>query len=334
MSKKLLITGCAGFIGYNFSLKMLKEGSTILGVDNFNDAYSKLLKNARIEELEKFESFSFLNIDLSEYQNFNLIEDNFDAVIHLAARAGVRQSFLNPEIYVKDNTLATANVANYVNNKSIKKLIIASTSSVYGDSGADKVSEDRDELLSPPSVYAATKIAGENIAKTITADSNTVLSIPRFFTVYGPWGRPDMSILRFIYWIQSGGSLRLYGNGNQKRAFTYVDDAVLALEKLTNSDVEGTFNIGSNEVNTLNEVISLIEEKLHKKANINYLDRAYRDVDIITPNLDKSKSELDWSPITKIEEGIAKTVDWVVEKNNLLQKIEYLYEGEVKLSEN
>ena len=334
MSKKLLITGCAGFIGYNFCLKMLKEGSTILGVDNFNDAYSKLLKNARIEELEKFDAFSFLNIDLSEYQNYDLIEGGFDAVIHLAARAGVRQSFLNPEIYVKDNTIATANVANYVNNKSIKKLILASTSSIYGDSGSNKVTEDKDELESPPSVYAATKIAGENIAKTITADTNTIVSIPRFFTVYGPWGRPDMSILRFIYWIESGEKVLLYGDGTQKRAFTFIDDVVIALKKLVDEDLSGTFNIGSDNVSTLNDVIKLVEKSLGTKAKINFLERAYRDVDVVTPNLDKSKSELNWTASTNLEDGISKTVEWAKEEIDLLNKIEYLYEGENKPYEN
>ena len=334
MSKKLLITGCAGFIGYNLCIKMLKEGSTILGVDNFSDAYSNLLKKARIEELERFEAFSFLNIDLSDYQNYDLIEGSFDAVIHLAARAGVRQSFLNPEIYVKDNTIATANVANYVNNKSIKKLILASTSSIYGDSGSNKATEDKDELESPPSVYAATKIAGENIAKTITADSDTIVSIPRFFTVYGPWGRPDMSILRFIHWIQSGEEVRLYGDGNQKRAFTFVDDVVIALKKLVDQDLPGTFNIGSDNVSTINEVIKLIEKNLGTKAKVNFLERAYRDVDVVTPNLDKSKSELNWSALTNLEEGISKTVEWAKEEINLLNKIEYLYEGENKAYEN
>ena len=197
-NKHILITGAAGFIGFHLSLRLCQEGYDVLGIDNLNDAYSPILKKERKRKLEENNSFSFSDMDLSEVKNFESIKENFDAVIHLAARAGVRQSFLNPEMYVKDNTLATTNIASYVNKESISKLIIASTSSIYGDSGSNKVTENKDELESPPSVYAATKIAGENIAKTITADSNTIVSIPRFFTVYGPWGRPDMSILRFI----------------------------------------------------------------------------------------------------------------------------------------
>ena len=308
MSKKVLVTGCAGFIGYNFSLQMLNEGYTILGIDNLNDAYSPILKKERRRKLEENNSFSFSDMDLSEVKNFESIKENFDAVIHLAARAGVRQSFLNPEMYVKDNTLATTNIASYVNKESISKFIIASTSSIYGDSGSNKVTENKDELESPPSVYAATKIAGENIAKTITADSNTVVSIPRFFTVYGPWGRPDMSILRFIHWIQTGEEVRLYGDGSQKRAFTFIDDVVIALKKLVEEDLPGTFNIGSDNVSTLNDVIMLIEKNLGTKANINFLERAYRDIDVVTPNLDKSKSELSWTASTSLEKGISKTV--------------------------
>ena len=328
MSKKVLVTGCAGFIGYNFSLQMLNEGYTILGIDNLNDAYSPILKKERKRKLEENNSFSFSDMDLSEVKNFESIKENFDAVIHLAARAGVRQSFLNPEMYVKDNTLATTNIASYVNKESISKLIIASTSSIYGDSGSNKVTENKDELDSPPSVYAATKIAGENIAKTITADSNTIVSIPRFFTVYGPWGRPDMSILRFIHWIQTGEEVRLYGDGSQKRAFTFIDDVVIALKKLVEEDLPGTFNIGSDNVSTLNDVIMLIEKNLGTKANINFLERAYRDVDVVTPHLDKSKSELNWTASTDLEKGISKTVEWAKEEIDILNEIEYLYEGE------
>jgi len=334
MSKKVLVTGCAGFIGYNFCLKMLKEGSSVYGVDNINDAYSVLLKQSRILNLKKHASFSFLNLDLSVVDNLDSLEKSFDVVLHLAARAGVRQSFINPEIYVRDNTLATANISNFVNKNSIKKLIIASTSSVYGDSGMKKVCEDKDELTSPPSVYAATKIAGENIAKTILDDSTTIISIPRFFTVYGPWGRPDMSILRFIHWIQSGETVRIYGNGEQKRAFTYIDDVVTALGKLTDQNIPGTFNIGSDNLNTLNEVINLIEKKLSKKAKIKYLDKAYRDVDLIMPDLDKAKNQLSWVPLTSLSEGISNTVEWCKEKIDLLNEIDYLYDGEKSSNEN
>ena len=334
MSKKVLVTGCAGFIGYNFSVEMLNEGTEVYGIDNLNSAYSTTLKKARIKNLNVKESFSFINLDLSDVNSLNSIEKSFDTVVHLAARAGVRQSFLNPEIYIRDNTLSTANISNYVKNNGIGKLILASTSSIYGDSGDNKVSEEIDELDSPPSVYAATKIAGENISKTILKDSETVISIPRFFTVYGPWGRPDMSILRFIYWIQSGKSLRLYGNGEQRRAFTYVDDVVDALKKLIEKDISGTFNIGSDNTNTLNEVISIIEERLEKTADINYLERAYRDVDVVVPNLSKSKKELGWEPSTPLSKGIENTVNWCEEEFELLSRIDYLYEGEKKSDGN
>ena len=137
-----------------------------------------------------------------------------------------------------------------------------------------------------------------------------------------------MSILRFIHWIQTGEEVRLYGDGNQKRAFTFIDDVVVALKKLVDEDLPGTFNIGSDNVSTLNDVIMLIEKNLGIKASINFLERAYRDVDVVTPNLDKSKFELNWTASTNLEKGISKTVEWAKEEINLLNQIEYLYEGE------
>ena len=165
-------------------------------------------------------------------------------------------------------------------------------------------------------------------------DSGVILSIPRFFTVYGPWGRPDMSILRFIYWIVKGTPLRLYGDGEQRRAFTYIDDVVAALAKLIDEDTEGTFNIGSAKINTLNEAISYIEEKLDKKAQIEYLDKAYRDVNVVIPSLENSSNNLNWEPKISLKEGLAYTTDWCLSNIDLLDKIEYLYEGEESKSEN
>jgi|TARA_B100001750_G_scaffold248519_2_gene280555 nucleoside-diphosphate-sugar epimerase len=334
MSKKVLVTGCAGFIGYSITKDLLNNNFSVYGVDSLNDAYSEVLKKARLDNLLSNKSFTFNNIDLAEISQLDSIDESFDVILHLAARAGVRQSFLQPDVYVRDNTLATTNIANYAKNNSISKLIISSTSSVYGDSGEQSVEENVDELESPPSIYAATKISGERIAKTILDDSGVILSIPRFFTVYGPWGRPDMSILRFIYWIVKGTPLRLYGDGEQRRAFTYIDDVVAALAKLIDEDTEGTFNIGSAKINTLNEAISYIEEKLDKKAQIEYLDKAYRDVNVVIPSLENSSNNLNWEPKISLKEGLAYTTDWCLSNIDLLDKIEYLYEGEESKSEN
>ena len=159
---------------------------------------------------------------------------NCDAIFHLGARAGVRQSFADPEKYLIDNTLGTANLSSKVKEFEIPRFILASTSSIYGDTGSKLAVENQDELTQPPSVYASTKYFGETLAKNILEKTDTIVQIPRFFTVYGPFGRPDMSILRFIHWIFNDEDLILYGDGNQRRSFTYITDIVDGLSKLLN----------------------------------------------------------------------------------------------------
>ena len=312
MSKKVLVTGCAGFIGYNLSIEMLNEGSTVYGIDNLNSAYSTRLKKARIDNLANKKSFSFIDLDLSNANDVNSLEKNFDTVIHLAARAGVRQSFLNPEIYIRDNTVATANISNYVKNNGIGKLILASTSSIYGDSGTKKVSENIDELESPPSVYAATKIAGENISKTILKDSETVISIPRFFTVYGPSGRPDMSIFRFVRWIVENQPVVIYGDGYQSRSFTYVDDVVAGTVAAAARVGYEVLNLGSNTTTSLIEVVKIIENITGCKAEIEFREPLSADMRQTLANVNKADQLLGWTPTVEMKQGIEKVVNWYI----------------------
>ena len=178
----------------------------------------------------------------------------------MAARAGVRQSFINPENYVDDNTVATTNISKITKTNNIEKLVLASTSSVYGDSGELLMSENKDEKIQPPSVYASTKLSGEILSKIMMEDTSTNLLIPRFFTVYGPYGRPDMSILRFIHWIIEEKEVLILGDGEQMRSFTYIDDVVEALLLMMDYKESNTFNIGSNTTVSLNEVIKTIEK--------------------------------------------------------------------------
>lgn len=327
--ENILVTGAAGFIGYNLTKNLIVNKNTqVTGVDSLNNAYDNDLKKLRLKNLEINNNFTFRNINLSNQESFKELEgSNFDCVIHLAARAGVRQSFREPKKYILDNTISTANLAGYIKKEGIPKFLIASTSSIYGDSGESPMKEGVDEKYPPPSVYATSKLSGELMAKTILDGTETCIQIPRFFTVYGPYGRPDMSILRFIHWIFTGTDILLYGDGNQKRSFTYIDDVVSGLITLILSNKSGVFNIGSNKTVSLNEVILLIENEMNIKSKINYQPRAFKDVDVVIPNLDNMKS-LNWNPTTSIDKGISETIKWYLEYAEELKNIRFKFEYE------
>jgi UDP-glucuronate 4-epimerase len=321
----LLITGASGFIGFNLSKYLLNNTDfEIYGVDSLNNAYDNNIKDLRTTELNSFEKFHFYNLDLSSeasYQELKSLE--ISCVVHLAARAGVRQSFLEPKKYIIDNTISTANLSSFIKNMKIDKFLIASTSSIYGDSGENKVKEGKDEKYPPPSVYATTKLSGELLAKTILDGSNTSITIPRFFTVYGPYGRPDMSILRFIHWIYSGEEILLFGDGEQKRSFTFIDDVISALNLLINTNENKTYNIGSNTQISLINVINKIETMLNKQAKINHLPRALKDVDVVIPDLSNMES-LGWESKIEIDEGLSRTIDWYLENKEFLKDLRFV----------
>ena len=196
MDKKVVVTGCSGFIGFHLSNSLLEADKQVIGIDSLNSAYDVKLKQKRLEKLDKNNNFTFFNNNLSQEDSLHEIKKyDISTIYHMAARAGVRQSFLDPQSYIEDNTYATANVANYCKEIEIPEIILASTSSIYGDSGESLMVEEKDEKIKPPSVYASTKLSGETLSKIILEDTNTNLIISRFFTVYGPYGRPDMSIL-------------------------------------------------------------------------------------------------------------------------------------------
>lgn len=323
MVKNILVTGCAGFIGYNLSNKLLSSDFNVFGIDSLNDAYDNEFKKLRLEELSEKKHFQFRHADLSSKDALENIND-IDVVFHMGARAGVRQSFKDPLSYIKDNTVATTNVANYCGENSVSKMILASTSSIYGNSGDKEMVENEDEKIDPPSIYAATKLSGETLAKTILSTHDTKLVITRFFTVYGPFGRPDMSILRFIHWILENKDVVIYGDGEQRRSFTYIEDVINLLLKTLNTDNNDTFNVGSNMTTSLNEIIKIIETAANTKARVTNEPRAFRDPDVVLPSLKKSKEILNWEPSVDIQQGIEKTIQWYLSYQDKIKELKYI----------
>ena len=327
MKKKVIVTGCSGFIGFHLTSALLNKGYEVIGIDRLNEAYDVNLKKFRLSKIKDHENLKFLNFNLSNINSYDELEklsNEVSAVYHMAARAGVRQSFLTPENYVEDNTVATTNIAKFTKSNNIEKLIIASTSSIYGNSGQNLMSENKDEKIQPPSVYASTKLSGEILSKIMMEDSDTNLLLPRFFTVYGPYGRPDMSILRFIHWILEEKEVLVLGDGEQMRSFTYIDDVIEALLLMLDYNESDTFNIGSNTTVSLNEVIKTIEKYTGKKAKIKNEKRAYKDPDVVRPNLENIANKLNWKPSTNIETGIEKTVSWYIDNKNTMNDIVYI----------
>jgi len=323
MTKNVLVTGCAGFIGFNLSKTLIEENNNVYGIDSLNNAYDKKFKDLRLQNLESENNFQFISNDLSDKDSLNDLAD-IDIVYHMGARAGVRQSFNDPLSYIKDNTIATTNVANFCKNNDISKMILASTSSIYGNSGEKEMVEDIDEKINPPSIYASTKLSGETLARTILSSHNTNLIITRFFTVYGPYGRPDMSILRFIHWIMENKEVKIFGDGEQRRSFTYIDDVVDLLLKVQDCDSNETFNVGNNKTSSLNEVVKIIEHFSNKKAQVVNEPRAFRDPDVVLPSLSKSKNILKWEPKTNIEDGIKATIEWYSSFQDKIKDFTYI----------
>ena len=327
VNNKVIISGSAGFIGFHLAKKLINMGFEVIGVDSLNDAYDVRLKNLRLSQLSNNKNYEFHELNLSDPNSISQLQTlNIQAqtFYHMAARAGVRQSFLEPYGYVLDNTVATTNVANFCKVTGVSSLIVASTSSIYGDSGENLMRENKDERIQPPSVYASTKLSGEILAKTILDESDTKVLIPRFFTVYGPYGRPDMSILRFIHWIINREEVQVFGNGEQRRSFTYVDDVISALVKVMNHNSSGTFNIGSNNTVSLNRVIEIIEDSTDIKSIVVNKERAIKDPDVVKPDLSHIKQTLDWEPTTLIDKGVQKTVEWYLENIELLKSLNYI----------
>lgn len=322
MAKTVIITGAAGFIAWKTCEKFLKNGYNIIGIDNMNDYYDIRLKEYRVQQLSKNPNFKFYRIDI---ENLSQLEEifkayNIDKIINLAARAGVRYSLENPHVYLSTNTEGTLNLLQLMIKYKIKKMVLASTSSLYA--GQKMPFKEELPVNTPISPYAATKKAAELLCYTYHFLYGLDISIVRYFTVYGPCGRPDMSIFRFIKWIDEDIPIELFGDGTQSRDFTYIDDIAEGTFKASKDLGYEIINLGGgkNPV-SMNYIISLIEKALGKKAKIN--KKPFHKADMLSTwaDIDKAGRILQWKPETGVEEGLKRTIEWYSDNKDWLSDI-------------
>jgi Nucleoside-diphosphate-sugar epimerases len=337
---KILITGSSGFIGFHLSNLLLSKDFQVVGIDNMNDYYDVQLKKSRLSILEKKENFSFHQIDLVDRDKINELfeKEKFDYVINLAAQAGVRYSITNPYAYIDSNIMGFINILEACRNYPVKHLIYASSSSVYGGNSVTPFSTEH-PVDHPVSLYAATKKSNELMAHTYSHLYNIPTTGLRFFTVYGPWGRPDMAYFSFAKDILEGKEIKVFNHGQMERDFTYVDDIIMGIYKLIekapvkNSDWNESeysasesfapykiFNIGNNNPVKLMDFIKVLEEKIGKEANKVYMEM--QDGDVLKTYADISDLEktINFKPSTSIEDGLDKFAKWYKEYYNIVQK--------------
>ena len=319
IEKTILVTGAAGFIGFHLSKRLLSRGYRVAGVDSLNDYYDPALKRARLAELTAFDRFSFTEGDLAENE---LVERLFaeakpDVVVHLAAQAGVRYSIENPRAYIESNIVGFFNVLEAVRHNPVSHFLYASSSSVYGNRDKTPFSVE-DRVDKPISLYAATKKSDELFAYTYAHLYGVPATGLRFFTVYGPFGRPDMAYYKFTKAILEGRSIDVYNNGDMLRDFTYIDDVTSCIESMLFSppkpDETGApyavYNIGNNNPVKLIDFIRAIESALGKTASLNYLPMQAGDVEKTYADITSTQRDFGFSPKTQIADGLQQFVNW------------------------
>lgn len=330
---KILITGAAGFIGFHLSTLLLDKGYQVIGLDNLNDYYDPKLKQDRLSILGQNNNFIFHKVDLKDKAEIDKIFEIYrpDYVVNLAAQAGVRYSIKNPYAYVDSNLIGFMNILEACRNNPIKHLLYASSSSVYGGNRLVPFSTNHN-VDHPVSLYAATKKSNELMAHTYSHLYGIPTTGLRFFTVYGPWGRPDMAYFSFTKDIIEGNPIKVFNHGNMERDFTYIDDIVEGIYKLldvipkpnpdwdeTKDDISSSFapykiyNIGNNQPVKLETFISVLEEKIGKKANKIYMVMQPGDVLKTYADVSDLEKVINFKPNTSIEEGLGKFVDWYKE---------------------
>jgi UDP-glucuronate 4-epimerase len=328
--QKILITGAAGFIGAHLSQKLLAGGAEVYGIDNLNDYYDPQLKRNRMAALAAGENFTHLDMDIADRAAMAKLfsEHSFDAVVNLAAQAGVRYSLENPHSYVDTNLVAFVNILEGCRHSGVKHFVYASSSSVYGANTKMPFSI-HDNVDHPVSLYAASKKANELMAHTYSHLFGLPTTGLRFFTVYGPWGRPDMALFLFTKAILAGEPINVFNHGNMERDFTYIDDIVEGVYRVIFKVPEGSpdwsgdnpdpatsycpyrvYNIGNNSKEKLLRYIEVLEECLGKKAEMNLMPMQPGDVPATYANVDDLVRDLEYKPGTTLEYGIGKFVDW------------------------
>ena len=322
MAMKYLVTGSAGFIASRVSNFLLQSGHNVVGVDNLNDYYDVKLKEHRLQKLKEQPQFVFQKMDIEDKSALDkLFKDHkFDAILNLAARAGVRYSMENPDVYMRTNAMGTLNLLEMMKAHSIQKMVLASTSSLYA--GQPMPFVETLPVNTPISPYAASKKAAEVMAYSYSFLYKMDISVVRYFTVYGPAGRPDMSIFRFIKWIDDGHPIELFGDGLQARDFTYVDDiargTIAALKPIGYEIVN--LGGGNNPVDLLT-IIKMIEAKLGKKAKIDNREFHIADIKETWADISKAKRLFGWQPEVSLKDGINRSVDWYLENKHLNFKL-------------
>jgi UDP-glucuronate 4-epimerase len=305
-----LVTGAAGFIGARTTELLVRAGHTVIGVDNMNNAYDPRMKEYRLRKLQAVRGFTFYKLDISDKSIIDQLKGyQFDGVINLAARAGVRYSVADPWIFVESNVLGTLNMLELCRQTSTRKFIVASTSSIYGGNPPYPTPESASssEPLQP---YAASKKGAEAMAHAYHHLHSIDVTILRFFTVYGPAGRPDLSIFRFVQWISEGQPVRVNGDGEQSRGFTYIDDiarGIIAALKPLGFEI---INLGGHEVITINNLIKLIEDVVGRKAIIQYGPPDPADMRSNWADVTRAGELLGWEPQFNLRAGIEKLVEW------------------------
>jgi len=308
-----LVTGVAGFIASRVAEMLLDAGDSVTGLDNLNDAYDVRVKEYRLKRLLNRQGFSFHRLDIADREAINqqpaINHQQFDAVFNLAARAGVRQSLANPWVYVDTNMTGTLNLLELCRQRNIPKFILASTSSIYGADAPLPTPEtaNSDRPLQP---YAASKKGAEALCHAYHFIYGIDVTVFRYFTVYGPAGRPDMSMFRFVQWISEGLPVKLNGDGEQSRGFTYLDDiargTILGLTPLGFEII----NLGGHETITMNSLIGLIEELVGQNARVEHYPANPADMSANWANIEKAKKLLNWTPQVSLAEGISNLIKW------------------------
>ena len=310
--QKILITGAAGFIGYHLSRSLLKDGAIILGIDNLNNYYDTGLKEQRLKRLKGFKNFTFKKIDLIDEKKLNNVFLNFNpsAIIHLAAQAGVRYSIENPRAYLDSNLIGFHNVIEQCRRCKINKLIYASSSSIYGLNEKIPFSVN-DKTDYPVSLYGATKKSNELVAHAYSHLYGVKTIGLRFFTVYGPWGRPDMAYFSFTKKIIEGRKIEVFNHGNMQRDFTYIDDIVDGIRNTIDKDFNfEIFNLGNSKSEDLMTMIRIIEKELNINAKIVFKDMQAGDVFKTYADIKKSSKMLEFKPKVSLQVGLKRTIDW------------------------